>query len=224
MKIEVRKALLEIKEKKENFLLEQKIAEKRIMMIFETRENIINFDNLPKNKKLKLSFQLMQELAQLQRNTLITEEGFFDMLKGLFGGNVFKGLFSSGIETIAEPILDSIFTKIGFKSQGFMKKFIISFLTTNPAELVMAFTDCKKFTKLFTESFVEAIVMLIQDQFNAGSMIFDFARNTLAGYVKNTEFISGIEGQIGEKICSFFDEYTSKTKGLLDRIKPQQTG
>lgn len=224
MKKELRKALLEIKEKKDNFLLEQKIAERRIIMILETKENLLNFSKLPKEKKLKMSFELMQEFAYLQQNTLINEQGgFVEMLKGLFGGNVFQNIFSGSIETIAEPILNSIFNKIGFKSDGFIKKFMISFLTTNPGTLIKAFTDCKEFTKLFAESLVEAIVMLIQDQTNTGSIAFDFVRNILGDYIKDTSFISGIENKIGGQVCGFFDSYTDKAKGVLEKLKPQQS-
>lgn len=224
MKKELRKALLEIKEKKDNFLLEQKIAERRIMMILESKENLLNFSKLPKEKKLKMSFELMQEFAYLQQNTLINEQGgFVEMLKGLFGGNVFQNIFSGSIETIAEPILNSIFNKIGFKSDGFIKKFMISFLTTNPGTLIKAFTDCKEFTKLFAESLVEAIVMLIQDQTNTGSIAFNFVRNNLGGYIKDTSLISGIENKIGGQVCGFFDSYTDKAKGVLEKLKPQQS-
>ena len=38
--------LIETKEKKENLLIEEKIIESRLMMIFENKENINNFDSL----------------------------------------------------------------------------------------------------------------------------------------------------------------------------------
>jgi hypothetical protein len=223
MKKDIRKALIEVKERKDIFLLEKNIAEKRIMMIVESKRNLHNFEKVPYEKRLKMSFQLMREFAYLQENSLILEQGgFLDMMKGIFGGNIFQNLFSGSIETIAEPILDSLFNKIGFKSQGFIKKFMISFLTTRPSKLIAAFTDCKEFTKLFSESLVEAIIMLIQDQTNTGSFAFDFVRNTLGGYIKDTSFISGIEDKVAGSVCGFFDSYTEKAKNVIDKLKPEE--
>lgn len=224
MKKELRKALLEIKEKKDTLVLESKIAEKRIMMILENEENLHNFKKIPFEKRFKMSCQLLQEFAYLQQNTLILEQGgIADFLKNIFGGNIFKNIFSGSIETFAEPILNSILGKFGFKSEGILKKFIISFLTTNPSRLVGALSDCRELTKLVAESLVEGVVMLIQDQTNTNSTAYNFVRNMLGGVAKDVSIINSIEEKIGDTICGFFDEYSEKAKGILDKLKPSES-
>ena len=48
LEIKIKKAILETKEKKEKLLIEQSLVKKRILMIFESEDNITNFGSLTK--------------------------------------------------------------------------------------------------------------------------------------------------------------------------------
>ena len=53
----IKKAILETKEKKEKLLIEEGLVKSRIMMIVESKNNIKNFKSLPKEKQEKNCLQ-----------------------------------------------------------------------------------------------------------------------------------------------------------------------
>ena len=50
----IKKKLLETKEQKDKLIIEQEIVRSRFMMIFESEDNIKNWDSLSEEKNLKL--------------------------------------------------------------------------------------------------------------------------------------------------------------------------
>jgi hypothetical protein len=214
LKKDIRRAILEAKEKKERILIEQEIVTNRIIMVFESRENIRNFKKLPKYKRDRISEAFLQEMIYLGKTGLLNEEGFdfMGVLQRLFGG-----LFGrSAVETIAEPLVNKILSAVGFTSDGIMKKTVVSFLTTNPSDLIAAFSDCRKMSKLLMESFTEGLVMMLQDQFEKDSYFYDYIRNTLGGTIKD----SSLENTIADKVCSLFDGFSSNAKDLIKKLSP----
>jgi len=212
----IRRAIVEAKERKETLLIEQQIIKSRIMIIVEDVNNIRNFKKLPKSKQEKLAFTLFREFAYLQNNLLITEEiNFLDILKNLFG-NVFG---KSAIETIAEPLVDKILIAIGFKSEGIVKKSVISLLTTDPRKLIAAFQDCHLMTKLLLESFAEGLLMKMQDEAQKGSMIYDYIRNTLGGKISELDFVNSLESKISEPVCSLFSKFSDNAKEIVTKLQ-----
>jgi hypothetical protein len=216
LKRNIRRAIVEAKERKETLLIEQQIIKSRIMIIVEDVNNIRNFKKLPKSKQEKLAFTLFREFAYLQNNLLITEEiNFLDILKNLFG-NVFG---KSAIETIAEPLVDKILIAIGFKSEGIVKKSVISLLTTDPRKLIAAFQDCHLMTKLLLESFAEGLLMKMQDEAQKGSMIYDYIRNTLGGKISELDFVNSLESKISEPVCSLFSKFSDNAKEIVTKLQ-----
>ena len=212
----IRRAIVEAKERKETLLIEQQIIKSSIMIIVEDVNNIRNFKKLPKSKQEKLAFTLFREFAYLQNNLLITEEiNFLDILKNLFG-NVFG---KSAIETIAEPLVDKILIAIGFKSEGIVKKSVISLLTTDPRKLIAAFQDCHLMTKLLLESFAEGLLMKMQDEAQKGSMIYDYIRNTLGGKISELDFVNSLESKISEPVCSLFSKFSDNAKEIVTKLQ-----
>jgi len=214
LKREIRKTLLETKEKKQSILIEQKIIKNRIESIFENKSDIKYFNGLSEDKKLIYSILIIKEIQELNKIGLVNEQ-FLDILKTLFGGLLGR----SAVETIAEPIVGKILNSFGFKSEGILKKTMISFLTTNPSRLVSAFTDCKEMTKLITESFIEGTVMLLQDQFGKDSYLYDYIRNTLGGKLKESSMGQSFENMIAEKVCGLFDTFSDKAKDVANKLK-----
>lgn len=213
LKKNIRKTLIETKERKENLLIEQNIIKNRMMMIFENQENINNFRRLPKYKRVSITNSFINEIQTLDELGLINE-GFLDILKNLFGR-----AFGSVAETAAEPLVNGILSAIGFKSDGFMKKFMISFITTRPTELMKALTDCKAMTKLLVESFIEALVMMLQQETEKGGYVYDFIRNQLGGMIKETSVVSSLENKFAGTVCSMFDKYTGKAQDVANKLK-----
>jgi hypothetical protein len=218
LKKDIRKALLEAKEKKETILVENKIVESRILMIFESRDKINNFNQLSKSEKRKVTNSLVQEIHYLGQNGLINE-GFMDILKGLFGG-----LLGSVAETAAEPLVNSLLSAIGFKSNGFMKKFVISFLTSNPKDLMNAFSDCKLMTKLLTRSLIEGMVMMFQQDTEKGGYIYDFIRNELGKLIEDSSIGSSLENKFAGIVCDMFGKFTDKAQTVANKLNtPKET-
>lgn len=216
MKKEIRRAILEARERKETLLIEQQIIKDRIMVIVEDINNIKYFKKLPKSKQEKLAFNLFREFAYLQNNLLITENfDFMSILQNLFG-NVFG---KSAIETIAEPLVNKILTAVGFKSESFIKKSIISLLTTDPQKLIAAFQDCHQMTKLLLESFAEGMVMKIQDEAEKDSMIYDYIRNVLGGKLSGSSFITDLESKISGPICLLFDKFSGNARDIVAKLQ-----
>lgn len=216
LKKDIRNHILETKKRKETILIEQVIVKKRVESVFEKKSDLKYFNGLSEEKKLFYSVLLIKEIQEMNKVGLINEQ-FMDIFKSLFGGL----LGSSAVETIAEPIVGKILSAIGFKSDGIMKKTMVSFLTTNPTRLVNALTDCREMTKLISESFVEGLVMLIQDQVGKGSFIYDYIRNVLGGTLKEMSTISSFEDMIAEKVCGLFDTFSDKAKDVADKLKSQ---
>ena len=131
LKKDIKKVILETKEKKEKLLIEQKIVENRIMMIFESKENVQNFHLLSEGKKQKMAKALFEEISYLQEQGLLNEQ-LWDILKGIFGNSL-----GAATETLVEPLINSLLGAIGL-GDSYFGKFIVSFITTNPLRLAKA--------------------------------------------------------------------------------------
>jgi hypothetical protein len=184
----IKKAILETKEKKEKLLIEENLVKSRIMMIFESEKNIKNFSSLPKKKQEKIAYKLLEEINYLQETSLLNEQ-LMDFLGKIFG-NSLGGIF----QTVAEPLVNSVLSAIGLK--GYFKDFLVSFITTNPARLAKAMKSCEELTKLIAEALSEAVFMMIQRQQGLEGQGYTFLRNALGGAVKDYGFIQSIEKQI----------------------------
>lgn len=213
---EVKRAILEAKNKKEKLITEESLVRNRILMIVESENNIKNFKSLPQGKKEKIASKLIQEIQYLQETNLLNEQ-LMDFLGKIFGNS-----FGSVIETIVEPLVNSILSSIGLS--GYFKDFLVSFLTSNPGELAKALKDCNTLTKLIAESLGEAIVMMIQKQQGLEGQGYTFLRNALEGAVKNTAFSQSIEKEIESIVCQVFGKMNNKASGVYDKLKGDITG
>ena len=74
LKKEIRKSILETKEKKEKLLIEQKLVESRIMMIIESKDNIKKFKRLSEEKQQKMAYSLFEEIGYLEEQGLMNEQ------------------------------------------------------------------------------------------------------------------------------------------------------
>lgn len=213
----LRKTLVETKERKEKLLIEQKIVKNRMLMIFESEENIKNFHLLPESKKLKLSKALFEEINYLDEQGLLSES-LWDYLGKIFGNSI-----GAATEMLVEPLVNSILGMIGL-GNSYFGKFVVSFLTTNPMRLAKALKDCKELTKLISESLTEAVFMMVQKQQGLEGQGYTFLRNALGGAIKDSTFISSLENQLGGIVCSAFDKMNDKASDVFDKLKTDVSG
>jgi len=211
----IKKAILETKERKEKLLIEENLVKSRIMMIFESEKNIKNFNSLPKKKQEKIAYKLLEEINYLQETSLLNEQ-LMDFLGKIFG-NSLGGIF----QTVAEPLVNSVLSSIGL--QGYFKDFLVSFITTNPARLAKAMKSCEELTKLIAEALSEAVFMMIQRQQGLEGQGYTFLRNALGGAVKDYGFIQSIEKQISGIVCELFGKMNDKASGVYDKLKTDVT-
>ena len=103
LKKQVRKSLIETKDRKEKLLIEQKLIKNRISIILEGINSEEDFKKLSDRQQLKISVKFIQELSYLQETNLISEQNFGNILSSLFGG-----FFGNITQTIMEPIFKKI--------------------------------------------------------------------------------------------------------------------
>jgi hypothetical protein len=207
----VKKVLKETKDKKDRLLIEQDIVTNRMMVIFESKDNIKYFHLLSEQKKRKIAFAVLNEINYLSSKGILNEQ-LIGFLKRLLGNS-----FGSVIETIAEPLVNSILSGLGLS--GVFKNFLVSTLTSNPTELGKALTDCKTLTTLIANSLSEALVMTVQEKLGLTGSIATFLRNALGGAIKDEAFVNKIEEFIGDTVCSSFSNLSKNAEGVLGKLK-----
>jgi hypothetical protein len=213
---DIKKTLVETKERKEKLLIEAKIVKNRLMMIFETKENIKNFRLLPESKRKKMSKALFEEIAYLDEQGLLNEQ-LWDFLGKIFGNSL-----GAATETLIEPLINSLLGAIGL-GDTYFGKFVVSFITTKPGRLAAALKDCNELTKLIAESLAEAVVMMIQKQQGLEGQGYTFLRNALLGVVKDSSFAQKLEEQLATIVCEMFGKMNDKASGVYDKLKTSIT-
>jgi hypothetical protein len=208
---EIKKSILETKERKEKLLIEQKLVESRIMMIFESKDNIKRFKKLSESKQQKMAYALFEEIGYLQEQGIMNEQ-IMDFLGKIFG-NSFGGI----AQTIVEPLVNSILSSIGLG--GYFKDFLVSFLTSNPLRIAKALKSCDELTKLVAESLTEAVFMMIQREKGLSGDGYTFLRNALGGAVKDYGFVQSLEKQLSSIVCSIFDKMNDKASDVYGKLK-----
>jgi len=207
----VKKHLLETKEKKNRLLLEQKKVETIFLKIFESEDNLLNFHYLSESKQQEISMKFFYSLHVMSKNNFINEE------VGGLGGllqKVFKGFFPDVFETILEKIIYTLLGKLGLEG-GFFHKFLTSFLATRPTELYRALTDCNALSALVAKAISEAIIMKIQEKFSKNGAFYDYLRNSLSDTLSQQPFIDGLTKSLSVKICEFFEDIVGNVSDLL---------
>jgi hypothetical protein len=212
---QIKRAILEAKDNKEKFLIEENLVKSRILMIVESKDNIKNFNKLPKKKQEKIAYSLLEEINFLTENNILNEQ-LMDVLGKLFGSSL-----SGIVQTIVEPLVSSLLGKLGLG--GFFKDFITSFLVSDPRRLALALKDCKELTKLIAEALSEALVKMLQKQTGLEGQGYDFMRNALGDTIKETTFISKLENQLSGIVCGVFNGFNKKATDVYNKIKPVVT-
>jgi hypothetical protein len=212
MKKELRKALIEAKEKKEKRLIEETLIRSKIMMIVESENNIKNFDSLSEKKKRKIADGILKEMISSDGELL--NEGLGEILSSLFGSS-----FSGLAQTIGEPIVNSILGALGMED-GYFKSVMISFFTKNIGRLAKALRgDCKELTGLVAESLVEGLVIQLSNTKGMTGPGYTFIRNTIADSIQSSGFVQSLENSLESTVCSLFNKFTQKATEVASNLK-----
>jgi hypothetical protein len=213
LKNNIRKSLLETKERKETLLIERKLIENRLSIIVERVKTKESFKTQSKKNQLKISAKFIQELSYLKNVGLLNEANLTNSLQSIFGNS-----FGNITETMFEPILNVILKKLGF-GDGSFKNFIVSSLTSSPIDLVDAFSDCKVMTKLLVKSIIEAQVMVLQNEAGLSGVGLDFMRNTLGSLVNDERMVKELEDKLSMNVCELINNFIDKAESITDTLK-----
>ena len=213
----IKKKLLETKEQKDKLIIEQEIVRSRFMMIFESEDNIKNWDSLSEEKKFKISCKFLQEISYQQQNGIINEQ-LTDIIKSIFGSSIGGGF----AQAVLEPAVSWILSGLGMESNSYIKKFVVSFLTKKEG-FWNYLKDCQTLTKGIAEALAEAVAMQVQQGTGTGGFWMDSIRNVLGDYLSKAGFVENIEKQIGDKICGYWDKATGNAKNVLTKLKGEES-
>ena len=212
MKKEIRKALVEAKEKKERRLIEESLVKSKLMMIVESEDDIKNFDSLSESKQRKIADGILKEFI-LSEDQVISE-GLWDAISSLFGSS-----FSGLAQMIGEPIVNSILGALGMED-GYFKSVLISFFTKNWSRLAKALRgDCKELTGLVAESLTEGLLIQLANSKGFTGPGYTFLRNTLEDAIQKSDFIQSLENSLEGTICNLFNKFTNKATDLAANLK-----
>ena len=218
LKKTIRQSLIEVKNEKENRLVESKIISSRIKMILESTSDFKKFDKLSFERQWQIGLPLMQEIAKAKNygegQEIISEGGILNLL-----GSIFGTTFSSGAETIFESMLKKLFNKLGFT--GFLADAVIFFFSRNPGKIWESFKDCNAFSRNISQAIMEAYIVKLQKEYNMGGMGMDFVRNALMETLENSDFGSKLADQFSGFVCGFFDTVKQKGTDIVGALNPK---
>ena len=207
----IKRSIIETKEKKEKFLIEQNLVKSRIMMIVESESNAKNFHKLSEKKQEKMMYSLLEEINYLEEQGMLNEQ-LWDFLSKIFGKS-----FGSAVETIAEPLVNTILEKIGLGE--YFKNFLISSLTKNPLELSKALKSCDELTKLIANYLSEAVFMMVQNDKELSGGGHVFLRNALGDAIQDIKFVNSLEKQLSTIVCESYKSMSDKASNVYDKLK-----
>lgn len=209
----IKKKLKETKVQKETILIEQKIVRSRLMMIFENENFLERFESMSELEQEKISVLILMEISSLNEEGLISEN-FIDTISGLFGKT-----FWGGAETFVEKAINSFLTGIGVPDNS-IKKFLVSFFSTNPSELLNSFRDCRVLSKHIARAIGETMIMNLQQTKGVGGFGWDMIRNVVQNKLQDLKFVKDVEDTISDKVCELFGKFSGNAKEVVDKIKP----
>jgi hypothetical protein len=212
LKNHIRKVILETKEQKEKLLIEQNLVEKRILMIFESENNIKNFESLSEPKKEKIAYKLISEINYLKETNLLNED-LKDFLGKMFGDN-----FTNVLNTVINPMVESLMKSL--ELSGYFKDSMISYLSSDPTKFSQALRSCDELSKLVADSLSDALDKRIQQQTGFDSQESKFINGALSDAIKEPRFSENLENRINSVVCDLFDTINDKAKKVYEKLKP----
>jgi hypothetical protein len=202
--------------KKKSLIQEQKIVSTRFKFLLENT----NFKT-KKGQKM-LAEQLFVETAYLHSQGFdkkIINEGFFDMLKGLFGNSV-DGALQYFKEYAAKWLLD----QFGVDSSGWIGSIVITAIGNLDLADIPKLTDCNFVTKLLSKSLAEGAIRKLQGGTVGLGPLQDIIRNTMVETLSETELGEKIESALGSVLCPMISKIAGKMGMAGETLKSNAMG
>lgn len=201
---------------KKRVIQEQKIVRNRFKFLFEN-------SNLKTKKGQKLlAKQLFFETAYLNTQGFdkkIINEGFFEILKGLFGNSI-----DSVFQYFKEYAIQWLMEKFGVDSSGWIGSIIITTIGNLDLADIPKLTDCNFVTKLLSKSLAEGTLRKLQTSTVGLGPVQDIIRNTLVEIISETEFGEKLESALGSLLCPLISSLAGKLGMAGDQLKSQAMG
>lgn len=209
----VRESLLEIKEKKiKSNLSEGKIVKGRLSII---SENVVLKTNKQKDK---FCDELLSEMIYLNSqgfNKQVINEGFFDVLKGLFG-HAPEGIMEYFKEYMGKWLIEHL-TPVD--PDGWIGNIIITSVGNLAIGDIPKLTDCNFLTKLISKSVGEGTVRKLTHEQGLDGAFYDVLRNSIVDMLDSTSLVTKIEEGLGGVICPLLGGVKTKMDSATDKLK-----
>lgn len=218
LKKSLKKNLMEVKENKENIMVETNIVEKRFKFIVEgkTFETEKDQDFLIESVISEIGYLKAQGYTPKAIN-----EGLFSMLGSLLGGAA-----TSAPAVFGEYIASWLTKQLGIPQNSYMNGVIVSLVgNLNIADYDRFFSDCRFASNKIADSLIEGYLLQLQNEKSANSgasgFIVSALRNSVVDYFaedKNS-LIQILEDKIGEFICPKLSKLSSVIGDKAEDIK-----
>ena len=187
----LKKSLNEIKENKENLMIESNIVEKRFNFIVEGK----TFDTEQDQNYLIES--IISEIGYLKTqgyNSQAINEGLFSMLGGLLGG-----AFKSTPQVFGEYVAGWLMKTLGVPENSYIASSIQALVgNLNISDYDRMFSDCRFASNKIADSLIEGYVLQLQKQKDLSSGAGGFIISALRNSVRLESFLRALVSMSSE--------------------------
>ena len=218
LKKSLKKNLIEVKEKKQDLMVENKIISNRFNFLFEGR----SFET--EEEKDYLVESIITEIGYLKIQGYTPQainEGLFSMLGNIFGGSV-----KSIPAVFGEYIAGWLTKTLGIPQNSYMGSVVVALVgNLNIADYDKFFSDCRFASNKIADSLIEGYVLQLQNEKNlntgASGFIVSALRNSVVDYFTEdkTSLIQILEDKIGEFLCPKLSKLSSAITDKTDDLK-----
>ncbi len=198
--------------KRKKIISEEKIINQRFMVIAENAK----FNT--KKQKEQFFKNLLSEINDLNNQNYSKElinEGFWDMLKSIFGYGA-----DSIIPSFKEFLVKLIVKKLTpIDPDGWFGQFISTSIGNLNISDISKLTDCKFLSKFLTKSVVETVLAKMQPKVENADAIITIIRNGVMDAIDDTQLAQNIENGIASFICPSLKNVNTKMSNLVDKTK-----
>lgn len=210
----VRENLIEVAKNKKRMLTEEK-------SIVNTRFNLLTENVNVKSKKSREKFcdDLLNEMIYLNRQGFSQEvisEGFFDIIKGLFG-NTGESISQMFKQKMIEWLLDK-FAPEGFKNTWF-GGIIVNTLSNTPIIEIPKLMECGYLTKALSKGIVEELPKQLQHKSGTEGAFYDILRNSIVETLEDSNLGQKIESGLVNIICPLLSGVKGKMEDVGSAMK-----
>jgi hypothetical protein len=212
MKKIIRETLIEVQQKKQKLLKEEKIISSRLNYLLE---------NYNPKKKNKFYNDIISEFFYLSNQgfdtkTLLQEENkFLDVLKSLFSHK-----WDSVAGQLKEYFAMWIINKFGLPKTSIWASMISVAVGNLPFSDIKSIMNCDGFTKFMTKTITEGMIKQLQTKTELNSIFFDYLRNALVeSLTQDSEFGKKVEGMLGSLICPALSKLSDKFGNMENKLK-----